>query len=87
MIPGLGRSPGEGKGLLAPVFWSGEFHELYSPRGHKELDMTERLSLKSLKAVLIMCTKILNKDPELNKTWHIQATERSPKWVRDCGIS
>ena len=22
------------------VFWSGEFHGLYSPRGHKELDMT-----------------------------------------------
>ena len=23
----------------------GEFHGLYSPRGHKELDMTEQLSL------------------------------------------
>jgi len=27
-----------------PVFWPGEFHELYSPWGHKKLDMTERLS-------------------------------------------
>ena len=43
--PGLGRSPGEGKGLPIPVFWPGEFHGLYSPWGHKESDTTERLSL------------------------------------------
>ena len=34
-IPGLGISPGEGKGQ------PGDFHELYSPWGHKESDMTE----------------------------------------------
>ena len=28
-----------------PVFWPGEFHVLYSPWGHKELDTTEWLSL------------------------------------------
>ena len=28
-----------------PVFGPGEFHELYSPWGRKELDMTQRLSL------------------------------------------
>ena len=33
-----------GKGVI-PVFWPGEFHGLYSPWGHKELDMTERVSL------------------------------------------
>ena len=27
------------------VFWPGEFHRLYSPWGHKESNMTERLSL------------------------------------------
>ena len=43
-IPGLGRSPGEGR-LPTPVFWPGEFYEVYSPWGHKELDMTEWLSL------------------------------------------
>ena len=42
-VPGLGRSPGEGNGY--PVFWPGEFHGLYSPWGHKELDTTEWLSL------------------------------------------
>ena len=30
-IPGLGRSPGEGKGLPTPVFWPREFHGFYSP--------------------------------------------------------
>ena len=28
LIPGLGRSPGEGR-LPTPVFWPGEFHGLY----------------------------------------------------------
>ena len=40
--PGLGRSPGEGKGYLpSPVFWPGEFHWLYSPWGCKDSNMTE----------------------------------------------
>ena len=30
--------------LPAPVFWPGEFHELYSPWGHEELDTTEPTS-------------------------------------------
>ena len=43
---GLGRSPGEGNGQLSSVFFPGESHgqkslEGYSPRGGKELDMTE----------------------------------------------
>ena len=44
-IPGLGRFPGEGKGLPIPVFWPGEFLGLCSPWGYKELDTTEQLSL------------------------------------------
>ena len=44
-VPGLGRSPGEGKGYLLQYFWPGEFHGLYSPWGHKESVVTERLSL------------------------------------------
>ena len=31
--------------LPTSVFWPGKFHVLYSPWGHEELDMTERLSL------------------------------------------
>ena len=45
-IPGLGRSPGEGKGYPLQI-WPGEFHGLYSPWGCKESDMTEWLSLQS----------------------------------------
>ena len=44
-IPGLRRSPGEGKRLPTPVFWPGKFHGLYSPWDRKELDTTERFSL------------------------------------------
>ena len=41
-IPGLGRSPGEGKGY--PLQYTG--HGVYSPWGHKESDMIEWLSLE-----------------------------------------
>ena len=46
LIPGLGRSPGEGKGY--PLQYSGlnagEFLGLYSPWGCKESETTEPLS-------------------------------------------
>ena len=43
-IPGLGRSPGEGKGY--PLQYSGLENSVdCSPWGRKESDMTERLSL------------------------------------------
>ena len=41
LIPGLGRFPWRGEWLPIPVFWPGEFHGLYSPWGHKELDTTQ----------------------------------------------
>ena len=42
LIPGLGRSPGGGKGWLpTPVFWPGKFLRLSSPWSCKELDMTD----------------------------------------------
>ena len=46
LIPGLGRSPGEGKGY--PLQYSGLENPMdciYSPWGHKESDRTEQLSL------------------------------------------
>ena len=45
-VPGLGRSPGEGKGY--PLQHSGLENSMDSPWGLKELDMTERLALTSL---------------------------------------
>ena len=44
-IPGLGRSPGEGKGYPLQYSGHGEFHGLYSPWGRKELDATEQRSV------------------------------------------
>ena len=43
------EDPLEKKQLPTPVFWPREFHGLYSPWGHKELDTNERLSLSLLK--------------------------------------
>ena len=41
----IGKIPWRKERLPIPVLWPGEFHGLYSPRCHKESDMTERLSL------------------------------------------
>ena len=44
LIPGLRRSPGEGN--YYPLQYSGLENSMdYSPRGNKQPDMTERLSL------------------------------------------
>ena len=43
--PWIGKIPWRMERLFTPVFWPGEFHGLYSPWGHKEFNMTERLSL------------------------------------------
>ena len=55
--PGMGRFPGQGTWLPTPVFLPGEFHEQrslvgYSPEGHKELDMTEQLTLSLPRTLL-----------------------------------
>ena len=43
--PWVGKIPWKRERLPTSVFWPGEFHGLYSPWGHKELDMSEQLSL------------------------------------------
>ena len=50
LIPGWGRSSGEGNGDPLQVFLSGESHGQrilagYSPWGHKESDTTKQLTL------------------------------------------
>ena len=56
-IPGLGRPPWRREWLPSAVFLSGESHGQrslagYSPGGHKEVDMTEWLSLTYLFNIL-----------------------------------
>ena len=53
-IPGLGRSPGEGKSYPTPVCWAGEFPGLDRPWGCKGSDTTERLSLSSVCALTLV---------------------------------
>ena len=53
-IPGSGRSPGRGNGnplqysCLRNPMSRGAWCVCYSPRGHKESDMTEQLSVKCM---------------------------------------
>ena len=48
LIPGLGRSPGEGNGY--PLQYSSLEKRLYSPWGGKDSDTTEQLSLSLFRA-------------------------------------
>ena len=58
-IPGLGRSPGEGKGY--PLQYSGPENSMDdTPWGYKESDMTERLSLSSKSKVSQMALVVKN---------------------------
>ena len=47
-ISGFGKIPRRRERLPTPLFWPRGFHGLYSPRGHKESDMTERLSREDI---------------------------------------
>ena len=42
--PWVGKIPWRRERLPTPVFWPREFHELYSPWGHEQSDMTKWLS-------------------------------------------
>jgi len=50
--PWDGKIPWRMERLPTPVFWPGEFHGLYNPWDHKELDMTEQLSQGQQKTLL-----------------------------------
>ena len=72
----VGKIPWGKERLRTPVFWLGEFHELYSPWGGKESDTTERLSLllslvaqlvKNLPAMQETCVQSLGRKDSLEK--------------------
>ena len=48
--------------LPTPVFWPGEFHELYSPCSCKESDMTEWLWTS-------LVAQLVNNPPTMRETW------------------
>ena len=53
--PWVGKIPWRRERLPTSVFWPGEFHELYSPRSHKEADTTEQVSLHFCKFTHFSC--------------------------------
>ena len=64
-VPGLGRSPGGGKWQPTLVFLPGESHGQrslvgYSPKGRKESDTTERLSMQTLNWEMLVLEKYLS---------------------------
>ena len=60
--PWVRKIPWRRERLPTRVFWSGEFHGLYSPWSHKESDMTEQLSFfKVLKDNYCRPGKVLKK--------------------------
>ena len=61
MDPSVGKILWRRKRQPTPEFWPGKFHELYSPWGCKEWDMTERLSL-SLQVALAVKNLPANAD-------------------------
>ena len=69
--PGLGRSPGKGKATLpTSVFWP----ELYTVHGgHKESDMTERLSFSLHFHFQYSCLR--------------NPMDRGARWAAVCGIA
>ena len=86
----LDSIPGRRERLPTTVFWPGEFHGLCSPWGHKESDMTERLSLHFTSLYRIPGSRI-----EINDVWKkqdslvAQAVKNLPAvqepWVRSLG--
>ena len=57
LIPGLGRSPGEGKGY--PLQYSGLENSMdLIPWGHKESDTTEQLSLTQGNSILFSIVSV-----------------------------
>ena len=64
LIPGLGRSPGEGKGY--PLQYSGLENSMDSSWGRKESDTTERLSLYCFKLLIFALFGYALMDDEYN---------------------
>ena len=51
------------------IFWPGEFHGLYSPWGHKELDMTDQLSFHFQYSWASLVAQLVKNLPAMWETW------------------
>ena len=91
MIPGLGRSPGEGNGNLLPVFLFGKFHGQrtllgYSLCSHKGSNTTEHAIMQDLKKIFIWLYwvfQILKCDAVKMLHSICQQTWKTQQWPQD----
>ena len=68
------EDPWKRERLSTPVFWPGEFHGLYSPWGHKELDTTEQLSFSlSLSTHLVHTIALYSHSSFLGQVLHLHS--------------
>ena len=91
--PWVGKIPCRREWLHIPLFWPGQFHELYNPWGCKESNTTEWLSLNTLWLMKTSQESVIcqlgNINGSMNKTF--QSTERQRLLVCDvyysyCGL-
>ena len=58
-------------------------HGMVTFKGTSTLITKRRVDVNFVGKGIIGNVNSMYKNPELNKVWHIQATQRNPKWVRD----
>ena len=69
--------------LPTAVFWPGEFHGLYSPRGHKESEITETFTTHSQAVHLQMKDKRKALSSHFWLTFRVCTTRKSGR-VKNC---
>ena len=82
----VGKIPWTRERLPTPEFWPGEFHGLYSPWSHKELDMTEWLSWTDEPYTMIKwdlsrgCKNVFNICKSISVIYHSNRLESKAIW-------
>ena len=80
-ISGLKRSPGDGNGLLTPVYWPEEFHGLYTVHGvAKSWTQLSDFDFTSLRTYIWAPQIVLVVKSPVQETYDIQAFRLDP-WV------
>ena len=79
---GFGKIPWRRERLPTPVIWPGEFHGLYSPWDHEELDTTGQFSLSRIFALFCGPTFF----PFISTKLHLEITDNmlKKKKKKDC---
>ena len=84
--PWVGKIPWIREWLPTPVFWPGESHGQrnlvgYSPRGYKELDRTEQLSLSTIQIVIALRIVRQYRKDSIHNMWEYKMIVYSSSWL------